>query len=94
MTARLDRDLEVVFAREGDRRRDLLRSRRARDDRRPTIVDRVPETARLVVACMVRRDDVGARSAQLIEVAWRQVAAGVDHRSLPMATRVSGRLQP
>ena len=71
VTAGLDRDLEVVLAREGDRRRDLLRVPRASDDRRPPIMDRVPEAARLVVACIVWGDDVAARSAQLIEVAWR-----------------------
>jgi hypothetical protein len=34
-------------------------------------MDRVPEAARLVVASIVRGDDVAARSTQLIEVAWR-----------------------
>ena len=53
VTAGLDRDLEIVFAREGDCRRDLLRVARAGDDRRPPIVDRVPETARVVVTSIV-----------------------------------------
>ena len=50
----LDRDLEVVLASEGDRRGDLLASTRPGDDRRPPIVDRVPETARLVVGRVAR----------------------------------------
>ena len=70
MAAGTDRDLEVVLAREADRGGDLLGVRRSGDDRRPPIVDRVPEPARLVVRRVVGRDDLAARSAQLIEVAW------------------------
>ena len=55
VAAGLDRDLEVVLAREADRRGDLLGGRRAGDDRRSPVVDRVPEAARLVVGRVVWR---------------------------------------
>ena len=70
MTAGLDHDLEVVLTSEPDRRGDLWGGRRADDDRGPSIVDRVPEPAGIVVGRVVRRDDLAARSAQLIEMAW------------------------
>ena len=69
VAAGLDGDLEVVLAREGHGGRDLRRVAGASDDRRSPIVDRVPESARVVVAGVVGRDDVGARAAQLIEMA-------------------------
>ena len=79
VTAGLDGDLEVVLAREGDGSRDLPGVRRTRDDRRSPIVDRVPEPTRLVVGGVIGRDDVGARTAQLIEMAACQPAPCIGH---------------
>ena len=75
-----DHDLEVVLAREADRRGDLRGRRRPDDDRGSPIVDRVPEPARVVVRRVAGRDDLAAVAAQLVEVAWRQRAVRVDHR--------------
>ena len=74
-----DDDLEVVLAREADRGGDLLGARRSGDDRGPTIVDRVPEAARLVVARVLGRDHLGARSAQLFEVVGCYLSCCLDH---------------
>jgi hypothetical protein len=74
-----DRDLEVVVARKAHRRRDLLGARRAGDDRRPPIVDRVPQPARVVVAGVLGQDHLGARTAQLIDVARCDPRACLDH---------------
>ena len=57
---------------------DLRGGRRAGDDGRPPIVDRVPQAARIVVAGVVGHDHLGARPAQLIEVVGRD-ASGLDH---------------
>ncbi len=56
----LDRDLEVVLARERDCRRDLLSVSRASDDRGSPVVDGVPQSACIVVAGVLGRDDVVA----------------------------------
>jgi hypothetical protein len=56
----LDRDLEVVLARERDGCRDLLGVSRASDGRRAPVVDRVPQSACIVVTGVVGRDDVSA----------------------------------
>ncbi len=63
VTTGLDDDLEVVVASELDRRGDLFGCGRLDDDRGPSIVDRVPEAARVVVRGIVGRDDVAARAA-------------------------------
>jgi len=63
VAARPDRDLELVLAGEGHGGRDLAGRRRASDDRRASIVDRVPEPARLVVRRVTGRDDLGTRPA-------------------------------
>jgi hypothetical protein len=61
-----------VLAGETDRRGDLRGGRRPDDDGGPAIVDRIPEPARVVVRRVIRRDDVAACPAQLIEVAWSE----------------------
>ena len=53
------------------------------DDRGPSIVDRVPEAASVVVARVVRRDDLAGGSAQLVEVARGKSGGRVGHRSPP-----------
>ena len=75
---------------------DLLGARRAGDDRRPAIVDRVPQAARVVVACVLGRDHLVARSAQLIDVVWRDRAVvstiwGYASAPAPIATVPSER---
>ena len=81
VTAGSDRDLEVVVAGEPNRGGDFFGRRRASDDRGASIVDRVPEAAPVVVAGVIGRDDLVARSAQLIEVVWSKRGSCVDHRS-------------
>jgi hypothetical protein len=83
VTTGLHGDLEVLVATECDCGRDLLGVRRASDHRRPAVVDRIPQAARLVVLGVLGRDDIRARPAQLIEVVWGQSGGGVDHGSLP-----------
>ena len=79
-----DGDLQVVLAPEPDRGRDLVGARRADEHRRSPVVHRVPQPARVVVGGIVGRDDVAAeRAAQLLEMAWREPGAGVDHRVPP-----------
>jgi hypothetical protein len=78
--AGLHGDLEVVLAGEADSCRDLGRGRRADDDGRTPIVDRVPQPTRVVVRIVARRDHLANRSAQLIELLGREPRACFNHR--------------
>jgi hypothetical protein len=71
----LDRDHEVVITCEADGRGDPGGGRRSNDDRRPSIVDRVPEAASIVVRRVVGGDHL-AGAAELVEVAWRELISG------------------
>ncbi len=58
VAAGADGQLEVLLAREPDRRRDVRSRPGPDDDRRPALVDRVPQPARIVVGRVPRRDDL------------------------------------
>jgi hypothetical protein len=79
--AGLDDDLEIVLTREGDRSSDLLGAARPGDDRRPPVMDCVPETARIVVRRVARRDDVSAGAPELIDVVGGEGRRGLDDLS-------------
>ena len=94
VSAGLHDDLEGVVPCEADRRGDLRGCRGTDDDRRPPVVDRVPETARLVVRRIVGRDDLAARAAQLIEgtaPADRPMRRDHDRHRLRARVRHAGR---
>jgi hypothetical protein len=86
----LDGDLEVVLASEGDDSSHFRGVSGTRDDSRSPIVDRVPETARIVVGGVIGRDDVGTGPAKLIEMARRESDPCVGHRSLPRLSAAHG----
>ena len=71
--ARPDGDLEPAVPPEADRGRHVGRASWPQDRRGPQVVHRVPQPARIVVGVGGRRDDLATeRTAQLLEVTWRQ----------------------
>src|SRR5579864_4999507 len=90
MTAAAHPDLKIPIASEAHRRRDIGRTHAAGDDRRSPVDHRVPDLPCLVVAILIRQQDLSRESAAVGRQVWTIAKCGysIFHEVL-LASRLS-----